>query len=915
MAFVGKSAAPCESDPTTGTSTVDEAALGGITLFAAQPGYLKTEELSAALRAQGRTVLWMRLGEEDRDPGMFLVSLIAAARRQRPGFGQGTFELMRRQPGPLVGWPPAFALLGEELGEALPATGAVVLEHVHHLEDAYPTLQLLTQHLIPALPNGLACIITSHRQLRAAAFPGPIVRRSVRDLRIPPAVAQADLQRAALGLSSEDTARAAALCQGQGTALDAIRLACAALGPKIVQRGIARVASVQELVAFLAETWLTAVGPGARRALGLMLQLEYGHRMLTDAAMIGDAPPLGPWLQPLAGGWSRIRTEWKAPLRSLLAPKNLPPREAVHRAAEWLLEMDAAERAIPLYFKLGDLARVVRVISREAGRLMDLGQWQTLGGWLGQIPDRILTVEPWLLYDQAEIAAAHGRTTVAWRRFSTTASLFARQHDANGACQSMLAESSMALGEHDLSHAWRRALAASAMADAAGLERHQAWASWQLGRLASITGNIDDALTYFDRAVAAAFRSGERPLVEIVLEADRLTRSVQELHQRRERHREAEFALEHAEQEATMRLRAHLGATSEGPSALLGAYGWSRTPLPFKAVRSPQPLRQEGTGWWSKVRRAFAPRSRASQEHGWGDSWAGSIAPEADRGRRSAPEEVRDAADVHTAASVAANARLEPAARATLVVHLLGELRVVLNDTSVDDWPSGRGRSLFKYLLTHRDPWQSRDTLVEVFWPGSAPEAARNSFNVAVHGLRLALRAASDVPVVVLEGGTYRLNHDLELWLDIDEFERHVEAGKQLEAAGELAGAMAEHELAVSLYQGDFLADDPYEEWAVLFRERMRLAYLDTLERLSHLYFSRGSYVSCATLCQRIIERDPCREDAHRHLMRCYSRQGQPHLAMRQYRACLDSLSADLGIGPTPVTTQLYERIRRHEPV
>lgn len=915
MAFVGKSAAPCESNPTAGTSTVDEAALGGITLFAAQPGYLKTEELSAALTAQGRTVLWMRLGEEDRDPGMFLVSLIGAARRHRPGFGQGTFELMRRQPGPLVGWPPAFALLGEELGEALPATGALVLEHVHHLEDAYPTLQLLTQHLIPALPNGVACIITSHRQLPAAALPGPIVRRSVRDLRIPPAVAQADLKRAALGLSSEDTARAAALCQGQETALDAVRLACAALGPKIVQRGIARAASVQELVAFLAETWLAAVGPGARRALGLMLQLEYGHPTLTDAAMIGDAPPLGPWLQPLAGGWSRIRTEWKAPLRSLLAPKNLPPRETVRRAAEWLLEMDAAERAIPLYFKLGDLARVVRVISREAGRLMDLGQWQTLGGWLGQIPDRILTVEPWLLYDQAEIAAAHGRTTVAWRRFSTTASLFARQHDPNGACQSMLAESSMALGENDLSHAWRRALAASAMADAAGLERHQAWASWQLGTLASITGNIDDALTYFDRAVAAAFRSGERPLVEIVLEADQLTRSVQELHQRRERHREAEFALEHAEREATMRLRAHLGATSEGSSALLGAYGWSRTPLPFKAVRSPQPLQQEGAGWWSKVRRAFAPRFRAAQERGRGDSWVGSIAPEADRGRRSAPEEVRDAADVHTAASGAADARLEPAARATLVVHLLGELRVVLNDTSVDDWPSGRGRSLFKYLLTHRDPWQSRDTLVGVFWPGSAPEAARNSFNVAVHGLRLALRAASDVPVVVLEGGTYRLHDDLQLWLDVEEFERHVEAGKQLEAAGELAGAMAEHELAVSLYQGDFLADDPYEEWAVLFRERMRLAYLDTLERLSHLYFSRGSYVSCATLCQRIIERDPCREDAHRHLMRCYSRQGQPHLAMRQYRACLDSLTADLGIGPTPVTTQLYERIRRHEPV
>ena len=39
-----------------------------------------------------------------------------------------------------------------------------------------------------------------------------------------------------------------------------------------------------------------------------------------------------------------------------------------------------------------------------------------------------------------------------------------------------------------------------------------------------------------------------------------------------------------------------------------------------------------------------------------------------------------------------------------LSVHLLGQLEVRLDDLAVDDWPSGRGRSLFKYLVTHRDP-------------------------------------------------------------------------------------------------------------------------------------------------------------------------------------------------------------------
>jgi DNA-binding SARP family transcriptional activator len=226
---------------------------------------------------------------------------------------------------------------------------------------------------------------------------------------------------------------------------------------------------------------------------------------------------------------------------------------------------------------------------------------------------------------------------------------------------------------------------------------------------------------------------------------------------------------------------------------------------------------------------------------------------------------------------------------------------VSLDDVVVADWPSRRARELFKYLVTHRRPWLRREQIVEVFWPDSAPEAARNSLNVAIHGLRRALRAASSVPVVVLEAGAYRLDAGLELWVDVDEFERHVEGGRRLEAAGELAAAVAEYELATALYQGDFLADDPYEDWPVLTRERLRVVYLDTLDRLSHLYFAQGQYGSCITLCKVIVQRDPCREDAHRRLMRCFSRQGQTHLALRQYQVCADALQAELTVDPTRI--------------
>jgi DNA-binding SARP family transcriptional activator len=208
-----------------------------------------------------------------------------------------------------------------------------------------------------------------------------------------------------------------------------------------------------------------------------------------------------------------------------------------------------------------------------------------------------------------------------------------------------------------------------------------------------------------------------------------------------------------------------------------------------------------------------------------------------------------------------------------------------------------------------------RDVLMETFWPETTQALARNSLNVALHGLRQAFKSQSDVQVIEFTEGSYRFNPQLRIWLDVDEFDRRVKAGHQLEEAGKLSAVAAQYEMAAGLYQGDFLPDEPYEEWAVLPRERLRLAHLDMLDRLIHIYFSQGHYASCATLCQLILAQDSCREDAHCRLMRCYSRQSQYHLSVRQYETCASSLFTELGIKPSAATTQLVERIRHHEHV
>ena len=250
----------------------------------------------------------------------------------------------------------------------------------------------------------------------------------------------------------------------------------------------------------------------------------------------------------------------------------------------------------------------------------------------------------------------------------------------------------------------------------------------------------------------------------------------------------------------------------------------------------------------------------------------------------------------------------------SVTVHMLGPFRITIGDLTVK-LTASRGLSLLKYLLLHHKQNIPREVLMDIFWPDAEPETARNNLNVAIHSLRKALRTVIFLPVIVFEDGAYGLEPSLQIWLDVEEFERCVKVGQRLEARDQLTAAVVEYESAISLYQGDFLEQNPYEEWTVLDRERLRVAYLDTLDRLSQIYFSQERYAACITVCQLILTRDRCREDAHCLLMRCYSRQGQPHLALYQYQICVEALRGELQVEPAPETTQLYNRIRRREQV
>ena len=266
-----------------------------------------------------------------------------------------------------------------------------------------------------------------------------------------------------------------------------------------------------------------------------------------------------------------------------------------------------------------------------------------------------------------------------------------------------------------------------------------------------------------------------------------------------------------------------------------------------------------------------------------------------------------------TRGEVSADRASPSAARPMLTARLLGRFWVVVDGKVVDTSSSRRTRSVLAYLLAHRDAPVNRDLLMDMFWPGASAEAARNNLHVALSGVRRVLRAVHPEPLLERWYDMYRLA-DWDLWVDVEKFEGHCRDGRRAGREGDVAAELRAYELAGQLYEGDFLADDPYAEWAAGPREALRLQAIEAQSRLVTLYAARGEHGAATLLGRKILTTDPCNELVHRQLMISYVGSRQTHLALLQYHRCRETLWNAFRIRPAPETVELYDSLRATAP-
>ncbi len=247
---------------------------------------------------------------------------------------------------------------------------------------------------------------------------------------------------------------------------------------------------------------------------------------------------------------------------------------------------------------------------------------------------------------------------------------------------------------------------------------------------------------------------------------------------------------------------------------------------------------------------------------------------------------------------------------ADIAALALGPLEVRVAGRRVPRWNSLKARAVFQYLLVHQDRPTRRDVLMALQWPDHSHNSARNNLNVALYSLRNTLDGlGQDAQPILYRDGCYILNPDMTWWIDRNEFLSAVDDARQAQRADRPKQVIGAYRKAIQLYRGPLFEDDGAGEWYLPEQRRLKDLYDQALEDMAKIHFELGEVPDAVAFGQLAITNDPCSEAIHRLLMRCYASQHQQQLVSRQYRVCVATLRAELGVPPSDETTQLFREL------
>lgn len=254
-----------------------------------------------------------------------------------------------------------------------------------------------------------------------------------------------------------------------------------------------------------------------------------------------------------------------------------------------------------------------------------------------------------------------------------------------------------------------------------------------------------------------------------------------------------------------------------------------------------------------------------------------------------------------------------------LKIQMFGGFRVWRGEHAIEgeEWAGQKTRSLLKLLLTRPGRAFSKEEIVEALWPGVSSRDADRRLRTSVSLLRRALEPdlerGSGSRYVLSQRPGYAFDERADCEVDAWRFRMHRQRARAAQEAGGLDDAIGEYRHALELARGEFLAEEPYEDWAMEARREFQEGKLAVLSDLAECLALKGRYAEAVEAAERALALDGYRDEIHRRLMLYHYSAGEKGSALRAYRDYARILKEGLGAVPPPELVRLKEQIERRE--
>jgi DNA-binding SARP family transcriptional activator len=235
-------------------------------------------------------------------------------------------------------------------------------------------------------------------------------------------------------------------------------------------------------------------------------------------------------------------------------------------------------------------------------------------------------------------------------------------------------------------------------------------------------------------------------------------------------------------------------------------------------------------------------------------------------------------------------------------VYTLGRFSLVVDGKTLPSTRKTRQKPLLllKALIALGGREAPEEQLAEILWPDADGDLAHQSLAKTLERLREML---GNDRAVLLHDGRYTLNNQ-HCWVDVWEFERtlgRADAARKSGTHGSDGEEVARlADSAIALYEGTFLSGETFCSCIITHRERLRSKFLRTIVRAGRHWEKTEEWEKAIACYQKGLEVDPLTEAMYRGLISCHMRMGRAAEAHAAYQRCCKTLSAALGVSPSP---------------